>query len=412
MKTNISEQLKYVTDNIPYYSRYKDASITDLPIINKLFIRNNYDLFVSTKIENDKRAAIINILQDETIHCKESYNELLKLNDIIIEETSGTSGISIRIAKSMDERASIGIKMWKYRRSIDTKVNYNNFYLFNHTGLNAVNPDVYNYNEEHICNIYRELTEKKTRWIHTSIVPIKKHIEILKNNPKKFDFDPLKYIELTGNYLNELDKEIVEEYFDAKVINMYGTIETWGIAFSCERGSLHVCNDIVLVELVDEDHKIITKPNTLGKVVLTTYINKIMPFVRYETGDLGMFRSSEDCLLSSHPIIELSEGRAINYIKGLTKKCIGSKIFGGILSDIKKQNNYNDIIYVQFVQTKLDKIIVNINDFSKKEEFVNQISLIACDILEKHFYFEVYLLNAIELKHRIIEKPNIFICKC
>jgi phenylacetate-CoA ligase len=67
-------------------------------------------------------------------------------------------------------------------------------------------------------------------------------------------------------------------------------------------------------ELLDADGWPITRPGVLGYVVGTSFDNKVMPFVRYRTGDLAMLSDREHDSLPGYPACERIEGRLQEFL--------------------------------------------------------------------------------------------------
>ena len=57
-------------------------------------------------------------------------------------------------------------------------------------------------------------------------------------------------------------------------------------------------------ELLDAENRPVTQPGKLGFVVGTSYDNKVMPFVRYRTGDLAVLSDRGHPLLPGYPACE------------------------------------------------------------------------------------------------------------
>jgi phenylacetate-CoA ligase len=67
-------------------------------------------------------------------------------------------------------------------------------------------------------------------------------------------------------------------------------------------------------ELLDAENRPITQPGKLGFVVGTSFDNKVMPFVRYRTGDLAMLSDRGHPLLPGYPACERIVGRLQEFI--------------------------------------------------------------------------------------------------
>jgi phenylacetate-CoA ligase len=67
-------------------------------------------------------------------------------------------------------------------------------------------------------------------------------------------------------------------------------------------------------ELLDADNRPVTQPGKLGFVVGTSFDNKVMPFVRYRTGDLAVLSDREHPLLPGYPACERIVGRLQEFV--------------------------------------------------------------------------------------------------
>jgi phenylacetate-CoA ligase len=67
-------------------------------------------------------------------------------------------------------------------------------------------------------------------------------------------------------------------------------------------------------ELLDAENRPITQPGKLGFVVGTSFDNKVMPFVRYRTGDLAVLSDRSHPLLPGYPACERIVGRLQEFI--------------------------------------------------------------------------------------------------
>jgi phenylacetate-CoA ligase len=79
--------------------------------------------------------------------------------------------------------------------------------------------------------------------------------------------------------------ELARKTFGCEVAQIYGCSEMGAIALqSPDDGSLLVCEENVMVELLDDDDQPV-EPGATGRVILTSLYNFATPFIRYEIGD-------------------------------------------------------------------------------------------------------------------------------
>ena len=86
------------------------------------------------------------------------------------------------------------------------------------------------------------------------------------------------------------DRTLVEEVFSVRYLSWYGHSEKLVLATECEHSTdYHVWPTYGYFELVDNDGHGITEPGQRGEIVGTGFINRVVPFIRYRTGDHAVY---------------------------------------------------------------------------------------------------------------------------
>jgi phenylacetate-CoA ligase len=82
-------------------------------------------------------------------------------------------------------------------------------------------------------------------------------------------------------------RDLAKETWGAAVLNAYGATEANLIGVECPWATgLHVLEDLVVLEVVDEHNRPVP-PGVAGhKLLVTTLFNRALPFIRYELSDL------------------------------------------------------------------------------------------------------------------------------
>lgn len=90
--------------------------------------------------------------------------------------------------------------------------------------------------------------------------------------------------------------ELCKKVFSAPLIDQYGANEINQIACQCPHcNAYHINSEVVLVEVLDEEGDPVL-PGETGRVVLTSFYNYAMPFIRYEIGDFAQVAQvNSDC---------------------------------------------------------------------------------------------------------------------
>ncbi|GBC63757.1 hypothetical protein DENIS_4755 [Desulfonema ishimotonii] len=103
-----------------------------------------------------------------------------------------------------------------------------------------------------------------------------------------------KAIFTTSEVLSHSQREIIQKAFDCPVYDTYGNNETSLYAFECEcRQGLHYSMEHSYLEVLDSEGQPCNAGDT-GRFIATNLFNYAMPFIRYDTGDLGAL-SEEEC---------------------------------------------------------------------------------------------------------------------
>lgn len=85
-------------------------------------------------------------------------------------------------------------------------------------------------------------------------------------------------------------RKMVEEVFGCRYFSCYGHTEKLVLAAECEHSTdYHVWSTYGYFELLDEDGESVTTPGRRGEIVGTGFINTVIPFIRYRTGDWATY---------------------------------------------------------------------------------------------------------------------------
>ena len=84
--------------------------------------------------------------------------------------------------------------------------------------------------------------------------------------------------------------QTIEAGFGAKTFSSYGHSEKCVLATQCEHAcDYHVWPTYGYCELLDESGNRVDTPGQTGEIVGTGFINRVLPFVRYRTGDFATY---------------------------------------------------------------------------------------------------------------------------
>ncbi len=107
-----------------------------------------------------------------------------------------------------------------------------------------------------------------------------------------------KAIIIGGELLTPHTRAFLEEVFKTRLYETYATIEFSTIARECSHGNWHINSTQGLVEFTND-----------GTILVTGLINKALPLIRYEIGDVGHPKKGSCPCGRGLPMMQILEGR-------------------------------------------------------------------------------------------------------
>jgi len=105
----------------------------------------------------------------------------------------------------------------------------------------------------------------------------------LENN---IELPKVKAIRVSAETLFEEDRKIIESAFQAKVFNQYGSSESSCFCSDNEYGQMLIHPEYGIFEVLRESEDTTAGYGEQGRVVTTSFMNPVMPLIRYELGDI------------------------------------------------------------------------------------------------------------------------------
>lgn len=125
----------------------------------------------------------------------------------------------------------------------------------------------------------------------------------------------LRAVFVTGEVLLEPDRMVIERVFGAPAAIEYGCRDGGLLAHACPAGTLHVPEENVIVELLDEGDRPVG-PGGIGYVTVTHLEAFAMPIIRYRVGDLARAADESQRCSCGSTLASLAEvrGRLTDHI--------------------------------------------------------------------------------------------------
>lgn len=162
------------------------------------------------------------------------------------------------------------------------------------------------------------------------------------------------FVMTTAGTLYDGWRQTIEDVFKCKVLNQYGSREVSGIACECmEQDGLHVQMNTQYIEIVDEEGKRLPEGQA-GKIVITNLINRKMPLIRYEIGDIGTLGKRLCKCGRETSILQNVKGRTVNIFKTTTGEHIDGEYFTHLFYGLDWVRRF------QVIQEDMDHLQINI----------------------------------------------------
>ena len=117
-----------------------------------------------------------------------------------------------------------------------------------------------------------------------------------------------------GEQMFEHQRALIHSVFGLEPYSRYGSRENYLMATECEAHTgLHVFVQDVVLEVVDDDGTPVP-PGTEGRILITNLYARGMPFIRYDTGDLGSYATASCPCRRGMPLLDIHSGRRCDTI--------------------------------------------------------------------------------------------------
>lgn len=376
--------------NIPYYMElFKEIELhpddikdyedyEKIPLLKKQNIRDDYKKLINPK------------LSDKEICCC---------------TTGGSTGIPVKIYKSIEDREyGFAVRYrsnawcgWEYgdksawivsdvRRLDELKSIKGKMSSFVDRKLVL---DTRNTNKESMAMWAKQIKKFKPECIYAYATILTKFSKFLIDN--KIQISGVKGVFSTAELLRE--RELISNAFSAPVYDQYGASEIPCIAHECPFGNMHVNIDEVLVEYLD-----IEKGSKIKKIVCTPLYVYGMPLLRYELGDCVIPVEREcDCNLP-FPAIKIKASRISDNLLSPNGILVPTINFGMHVANMAK-----DIKQIQLIQENLTEYSIKI---VSEEEVRAENEKIVSEIIHK-----MLNSNTNEIKIKFEYRQNIPNCE-
>ena len=173
----------------------------------------------------------------------------------------------------------------------------------------------------------------------------------------------LKCIYTSSETLFDKNRKVIEDAFQSKVFNWYGTSEMNANIVECAKGELHLKYEHSFVEILNNNNEPCLNGET-GRMVSTNFSNNAFPLVRYDIGDIVTIAENQQSKCGCG-------GLLIKHIEGRNEDFIftpDGRIVGRLDHLFKDSKN---VIEAQIYQDKRSEVILKIvknSEYSLNDE--------------------------------------------
>ena len=337
---SLDKILKYASDHTKFYANFKEFK--EFPILNKDIIRNNFKDMQSDEL--DKKNWWINTSGGST-------GEPLKLvqdKEYLLAVRKGTYLQKTKMGYRFGDTL---IKLWgderevlQYSTSLKSKILNR---IKNITFLNA-----FSMTPQNMRNYVNIINQKEPKLIEAYVNAIYELAKFIKKENLKVK--PIPAILTSAGTLYDFMREEIQEVFQTKVYNRYGSREVGDIA--CDEPNVNglVVSDIVHVEIVDENGNEV-EDGVEGDILVTSLINYAMPIIRYKIGDRGIL----DRKTYPFAVLKKVTGRGMESFRTKEGKIIPAEFFIHIVGVVFNKDD-SWIKKFQVIQEDYDRVVIKV----------------------------------------------------
>lgn len=392
-------------DSIRFVPRYAhlEPDLASFPVINKQLLLDNIDAHLSDVL-GDKKENLRKLMLSRHLPGDLNFDYYYG-NNIYVEQTSGSSGVFLRIPKTIEERSRLALGIWRHRRRLDGEFSPNKCYPFDHAPQElAACGNPYDLGFGKVDELYMNLSTKGMRWIHGRSQTLCRHATSISREVAACH--TVRFAENTGYTLTAEDRRTIEAGLNVSMVDQYGCRETWAIAYRTGGQPFEVLAENVVVEILDEDGIPVRRPDVEGRIVVTSLHQRIFPMIRYDTNDRGMWvghsvgRGFRLAGYRDHCALNV-DGKRIN----------GNEFARSVINAAHKEVGFERLLYIQIRQLAHNRFEFVIGGCGKAQELCDAVSRCWNSRVSSPVVFELLMLTLPQVEEELKKKADLFTSK-
>lgn len=272
-----------------------------------------------------------------------------------IHSTSGSTGAPMKVAISgMAEAFRFAAKMrfhrwwgvdffeknilvWRVKESDDRYLSFSD--KVKKIFKNRLEIDVFNLNDRTVHDYVKQINGFNAKFIRGYKSGLFELATLIDRNNLKIKSDSLRVAIVTSEMLLESERELIQRIFNCKVANEYGSAESGFYAAECEKGSMHINEELIYIRTDEENNAYVTE-----------LYNDTMPLINYKNEDLLIISQDYCSCGRTSRIIEEIKGRISDAIRCQDGTIKSTMILPHIIRDALSGSYDRVIEQYRFVQ--------------------------------------------------------------
>ncbi len=333
--------LKYATDNVPFYQQFKGySSLQSFPSINKNIIKQDFNAFQSPEFADAKVHKMF---------------------------TSGSTGTPFLVRQDQNKRNRVYAEMLYFWGKAGYQIGMRYIFFRIWVKLTRKNRlttwarnllmwDIQFLDQKNLENIRKKLkSDRKIKMIlgyAGTLENIANYLITCGDTPDMFT---IKIILSGAEVLTERTREKLKKVFNCSIVSVYPNQENGLLAEECTTcREFHVNTASYHIELLKIDSDETAGVGEPGRIVVTDLFNHAMPLIRYDTGDIGMWKMEADCGWNSL-VLSCIQGRLADFVFDTSGRKVSPFTIATCLCTFDKIQQF------QFVQKKEKQYILKLN---------------------------------------------------
>jgi phenylacetate-CoA ligase len=338
---NLHRLLTHATSSCTFYKPYDGfKDLSDFPIINKTIIKDKFKEFNSDKYSQSEKYEM---------------------------STSGSSGTPFKTVQDKNKKLRNTADTIYFKQKAGFEIGSRLYYVRKWLTMhkrpwlttfmrNIVMVNVTEFTDSYKANFIKELENDSSTQViisySSSLRDICSYLDQINSDPIK---NNLSCIIAMAEGLSIQTRNSLKKYFNAPVLLRYSNLENGILSLQLaeDNHNLQINCASYFIEILHPEKDEPVKDGEVGRIVITDIFNYCMPFIRYDTGDLGSIIKNDNYFNGS-PAFTTVQGRQMDTIYDTSGNIQSAYIVFHLQS-------YTSINQFQFIQDGIRTYTLKLN---------------------------------------------------